>query len=118
MDLDAYHPFSVRQLIFTTQPHSQWWFQSAFSYWHGPVSTLTTAIIFKAEPHNFLDALCVNFVPVYRDAADRIGESDIGLRNKSVTNGNDAEKGDIRELEERDRDRVHASQEFSPEVKD
>jgi MFS transporter, FHS family, L-fucose permease len=29
-------------------------------------------------------ALCVNFVPVYRDAADMIGDSDVGLTNDSV----------------------------------
>ena len=64
-----------------------------------------------------IDAFCVNFVPVYRDAADKIGESDVGLRNDSVTESSDIEKGDIREVERHELDGTKATENGSPEVK-
>jgi hypothetical protein len=49
----------------------------------------------------------VNFVPVYRDTADKIGESDVGLRKNSVTPP-DVEKGDLREVEKMEFDGTKA----------
>ena len=49
----------------------------------------------------------MNFVPVYRDTADKIGESDVGLRNNSVTPP-DVEKGDLREVEKMEFDGTKA----------
>lgn len=43
-------------------------------------------------------AICVNFLPAYRDPADAIGDSDLGLGEKSVRDeemGKDL--GDVRE---------------------
>ena len=55
--------------------------------------------------------------PVYRDAADKVGESDIGIRNNSVTDAGDVEKGDIREIEETESDGTKGTEISSPEVK-
>lgn len=63
------------------------------------------------------DALCVNFVPVYRDAADEIGESEIGLRSDSVTESSDIEKGGVHEVEGHELDGTKATENGSPEVK-
>ena len=35
-------------------------------------------------------ALCVNFVPAYRDPADKIGASDIGIENAGVKSDEEA----------------------------
>jgi hypothetical protein len=50
----------------------------------------------------------VNFVPVYRDTADKVGDSDVGLRNGSVTPPDDVEKGDLREAEKMEFDGTKA----------
>jgi FHS family L-fucose permease-like MFS transporter len=65
----------------------------------------------------YLDALCVNFVPVYRDTADQIGESDVGLRNDSVTPPDDVEKGDLQEVERMEFDGTKATERSAPNAK-
>lgn len=65
----------------------------------------------------YLDALCVNFVPAYRDIADKIGESDVGLRNDSVTSSDDVEKGDLQEVEKMEFDGSKATERSAPGVK-
>jgi len=72
----------------------------------------------KARADFHLDALCVNFVPVYRDTADRIDESDIGLRHDEVRESGDVEKGDVREVEDQELDEIKATERSSPEVRD
>ena len=47
-------------------------------------------------------------IPVYRDTADKIGESDVGPRNDSVTPPDDVEKGDVREVEKMELDGTKA----------
>ena len=71
----------------------------------------------KAITNISLDALCVNFVPVYRDTADKIGESDVGLRNDSVTPPDDVEKGDLQEVEKVELDGSKATERPTPDVK-
>ena len=68
----------------------------------------------KAITDIYLDALCVNFVPVYRDTADQIGESDVGLRNGSVTPPDDVEKGDLREVENTEFDGTKTTERSDP----
>jgi hypothetical protein len=65
----------------------------------------------------YLDALCVNFVPVYRDTADNIGESDVGLRNDSVTSPDDVEKGNLQEVEKTEFNGSKTTEESAPDVK-
>ena len=71
----------------------------------------------KAITDMYLDALCVNFVPVYRDTADNIGESDVGLRNDSVTSPDDVEKGNLQEVEKTESNGSKATEESAPDVK-
>jgi FHS family L-fucose permease-like MFS transporter len=71
----------------------------------------------KASTDIYLDALCVNFVPLYRDTADKIGESDVGLRNDSVTPPDDVEKGDLQEVEKMELDGTKAMERSAPDVK-
>ena len=52
----------------------------------------------------------MNFVPLYRDTADKIGESDVGLRNDSVTPSDDVEKGDLQEVEKMELDKSKATE--------
>jgi len=59
----------------------------------------------------------VNFVPLYRDTADKIGESDVGLRNDSVTPPDDVEKGDLQEVEKMELDGTKAMERSAPDVK-
>jgi FHS family L-fucose permease-like MFS transporter len=71
----------------------------------------------KASTDIYLDALCVNFVPLYRDTADKIGESDVGLRNDLVTPPDDVEKGDLQEVEKMELDGTKAMGRSAPDVK-
>jgi MFS transporter, FHS family, L-fucose permease len=71
----------------------------------------------KAITDMYLDALCVNFVPAYRDTADNIGESDVGLRNDSATPSDDVEKGDLQEVEKMEFDESKATERSAPDVK-
>lgn len=79
---------------------------------HTPTILAVLVLIFLCS-----DALCVNFVPVYREAADKIGESEVGLRNDSVTESSDIERGDVREVERHELDGTKATENGSPEVK-
>ena len=55
-------------------------------------------------------ALCVNFVPAYRDAADKIGQSDVGIGGGEEEDGSgagrddedEAEKGNVLQIERSD----------------
>ena len=49
--------------------------------------------------------------------ADRIGDSEIGVRNDSVTEASDVEKGDVREVERSELDGIKATEMSPPEVK-
>ena len=61
--------------------------------------------------------LCVNFVPFYRDTADKIGESEIGIAN-TVHNEDDLEKSGVIESEDVDKEiAVAGEKDAAPQVR-
>ena len=115
--LDVSLLFLDRRLIYTTQRHLPWLFQSASLSPPGRVSTSSCSTSEDLRADDTPDALCVNFVPVYREAADKIGGSDVGVRNDSVTDAGDVEKADVREIERSELDGIKATETSPPEVK-
>ena len=116
--IDAFHLFSARLPISTTRLRSPWLSLSVSLSQLGRVSSFE---IRKSREGGKLrqisDALCVNFVPVYRNTADRIGQSDIGLRNDSKSNKGDEEIGGVREIENKDQADKPDDEAISPEIK-